>query len=966
MNSLDRRHATLALLVAGGLHCGTGAPSVREQFATSVVPVLERRCAATACHGVPAGGVSARDFTVPVDDVGKIAGRERVDRAYENARRFVDTTEVPELSTLLRKGVPIEFGGVAHGGGETYRDPQDAAFMAVRAWIVREHGGGEDQNVAMLTEGQRYFGEHVQPLLASSQCMLSPCHGPAAGFPMRFDPGVPGAFGVRATVANYREALVHLALGGWPEQSRIIRKTLDDPTIALPHRGGNGITAFPGGMDDPLPRAVVEWARVERRVRSGGAPEHSMAGIVFVGGPVRGGRVTEHDAFVPGTDLYMLAPPDATGSVRNLSASLHTQAAEIRSPAVDDSGSRIAFSMRRDSGEGATIWEIDLASGTGRALTQPARRLDGSAAMDLSPTYGPDGRVWFVSDRAGVLGEHGRTFDTDLYVIERDGTIAQRSHTPSPELTPTFFRTGRETAGAVAFTAIRQLGEDLRGVVYRFPDDLHSEYHQHFGITIADDVTYRMRERPDGTFVAVALDRDAAWDAGALVLVDRNLGPEIYNRETARASIPAFVHPVSFLGPYGSHDDLGTNVRRTSSAEGAYRDPAPLPDGRVVVSWAPGPVALTDASQPPTFSLYVLTLGRRALSEQASVLSREPLVDLAGMDETEPVGVYVNPPTVVPAAHPQGATGIFDHGGALILEDLLRQVPAVGERVVRGDIAAARLLEWVPRSNDAARGPMIAELYPEQRRTGATPHLPARVLAEVPVESDGTFVAELDAGTSFRLEWIDAGGMSVGIQHNRWFDIQGGQHLRQGIQLEAYDRACTHCHGSRSGQPTEAFAPVDLTARASLSLARMTNNDATLPRAPVRVGDGTRWPSEWSSAVRPLLVRSCASASCHDATTRAGSLALVLGTNATYDGMYEALVARGASSAHGFQYVDVVGTRARASYLIERLIGGELDAPGTVPGPAPHRGSPPLSDAEIRTIVRWIESGALYCVEDCP
>lgn len=62
----------------------------------------------------------------------------------------------------------------------------------------------------------------------------------------------------------------------------------------------------------------------------------------------------------------------------------------------------------------------------------------------------------------------------------------------------------------------------------------------------------------------------------------------------------------------------------------------------------------------------------------------------------------------------------------------------------------------------------------------------------------------------------------------------------------------------------------------------------------------------------------------------------------------------------------MTGTSARGSYLIERILGEELDAPGSIHGGVAHRGDPPLDDASLRALVRWIESGATFCSDDCP
>ncbi len=966
----------LAFTLAALSSLASCAPeSARQRFDRSVAPVLQRRCGAASCHGAPPGVSPHRAFAFPTDANGYLGDETRLDAAYASARRFIDTTERPELSTLLRKALPQATGGLPHAGGAAFHGRDDEAFGAVRDWIAMEHGGGEDGHPETLTEGERFFMARVQPALVRAQCGLAPCHRPAAAPTYRFDPGVDGVFGVAITRQNHRDALVQLSLGGWAERSRLALKALGDRTLALPHRGGNGLSGFPANLDDPLAREIVEWARVERRLRAPEARECSLEGIVFVGGPVGAARVVEHDGYVPGGDLYLLSPPVAGGVVRNLTAALHGAPADIRHPAVDDAATRVAFSMRESREGGTALWELDLRTGRARRITTPVSLPDGRLSSDLWPAYAPDGALWFVSDRAGVLAEHADGFDTDLYVLDPRGALTRRSFTPSPELATTFFRQGSETAGAVAFTAIRRLAEGYKGVVYRFPSDLHAEYHQHVGITLGGDITFHMRETADGDYVGLLLDRDAVWSAGALVHVDRNLGVEVPASLVGRASVPGYLPAVTYLGPYGSADDAilhpySVEAReapfRRAESDGAWRDPSPLPDGRIAISWAPGPVRLTDRDAPPDFGLFALTLGRDAATGALTIASRERLVDLTGVSETEPVPVYRAVSARIAPAPPTGDTGRLLYNGAPMLEGILRQVGASGPRRLRDDLRSVRILEWLPRGRDPAVAPVDPALYAEQRASGATPHAPTRVLAELPLEPDGTFFAELASGTAFRLQYLDARGMAVGTQHNRWFDIHGGQELRQGVSTAGYDARCVGCHGGRSGDPIDGIAPVDVTGGASRSLARFEGDDPDRPRVPLRLGASTALPSGWSTEVLPRLARSCATARCHDAGTGAGGLSLDGRPTAHYDAAYEALVARGSGSANGFRYVDVVGTTARGSHLVERVLGVELDAPRELGGAPEHRGAPRLSDDDLRVLTRWIESGALYCAERCP
>ena len=98
--------------------------------------------------------------------------------------------------------------------------------------------------------------------------------------------------------------------------------------------------------------------------------------------------------------------------------------------------------------------------------------------------------------------------------------------------------------------------------------------------------------------------------------------------------------------------------------------------------------------------------------------------------------------------------------------------------------------------------------------------------------------------------------------------------------------------------------------------------------------------------MRPLIARSCAS--CHAGDSPAGGLDLDPTAAVPYDAAYLALL----------PHVDVAGSSARRSPLMERLLGRELDAPAAMAGSCP--GQPALSPAELLTISRWIDLGATY------
>ena len=116
---------------------------------------------------------------------------------------------------------------------------------------------------------------------------------------------------------------------------------------------------------------------------------------------------------------------------------------------------------------------------------------------------------------------------------------------------------------------------------------------------------------------------------------------------------------------------------------------------------------------------------------------------------------------------------------------------------------------------------------------------------------------------------------------------------------------------------------------------------------------------DYRDDVQPILDARCATSGCHDAGTAAADVTLTSAPTTWFSDSYETLLAPGEASLGGRQWVDESRGAARGSHLVEVLIGEELDAPGELAtSGSPHPGT--LDDAELATIIRWIELGATF------
>jgi hypothetical protein len=291
----------------------------------------------------------------------------------------------------------------------------------------------------------------------------------------------------------------------------------------------------------------------------------------------------------------------------------------------------------------------------------------------------------------------------------------------------------------------------------------------------------------------------------------------------------------------------------------------------------------------------------------------------------------------------------------------------------RDDLARARLLVW-PTWDPATVPPVdpqrIANRDPASTWWSNGIHLPRPTLDEVALAGDGTLVAELPARVPVQVQLVDGDGLVAGASSRLWIHVQGGERFPQGAQPRDYGRLCAGCHGALDGDPAHAMGPLDLDAvtQASVTLSSFAARDPRRPLPPLRVGEAGAKSFDFGRDLAPSLARSCAVASCHAGAAPAGGLDLTPAPTAYYDTAYEALQAWGPGSTGGKRYVDERNASARGSYLMEKLLGRELDAPRPLSGPCPPPGAavPSVDPDVIDAFARWIDTGAIYRSPEVP
>ncbi|NUN15418.1 MAG: hypothetical protein HUU55_17475 [Myxococcales bacterium] len=953
----------------------TETKTAEDVFVSEIIPILNSHCSSSVCHGVTPGWeergevIAWDQFYYLVNNKGEILDTHQ---AYLAAKRIINTQEYPEHSTLLRKPLPTAYGGLPHYGKDNFPTPDDPYYRKIRDWIEMETGGGEDP--PQLNALQIQFRDTVQPILKELACQNANCHGPGAAVPFRLLGGYGGQVPARDTLENYAATRTMISINGDPMQSRLLRKALPLHEGGIVHKGGNSSFLF--DKWDLRVKVILDWICAER-LEGLGQPcdppsTPPIRGFVFVKGQLTPHGTFDLDEFSPGGALIYARIEDSSLTpvgLENLTAGLFSEPVDIRDPAVDTTGTRLAFAVRTNDQLGHSLWTLDLVTREARQVTPVATTMPGGGLRtDRDPTWGPNGHLWFVSTRAGTVSEVSGLLDADIYELnlETNETI-RRSFTPQIERRLTFFVHGEEAGGEIGFTALRTaIPNQIRAHIFRFPPDLKTEYHQHFGITPPEDVFYDMREFPDGRYVTVISDLNNVWEGGRLGVVDRNFGPEINERaQTLKPGLPFYSAPLTRLDPGCNH---------SGETNGIYRDPVVLPDGRILVTYAPGTISLDDPTAKPEFGIYALTLKEQPDGSGPVIEAKTALIPFDGNHyfDPEPV-VPIEPARLSDEQHwdPQAAVGTIRHQGYATIDALLGNLFPSGPKTPRNDFVAVRIVEALPVTpNQITSVPAEETLFGVSGGTSFSlgKPLPQRILCELPLAADGTFHANVPPGIPFRLQGLNTQGMMVGTPHNRWFDVMPGQMLPQGVHIEnstVYAMQCAACHGAQDGQPVNTFVAPDVVTTASLTLARYQNQNPRHPLPPADCGDPTRETVDFAKQIQPILNRSCAALGCHTAADQAAGLTLTSEPTPWFSVGYENLLKPGEGSVGGRSYVDVVNSSAFGSYLAEKLLGQELGAPKVlntpyVTHPAPQSGVIPLSDNEIRLLLRWMDLGSTY------
>ncbi len=577
---------------------------------------------------------------------------------------------------------------------------------------------------------------------------------------------------------------------------------------------------------------------------------------------------TLNHAHPNGSNLYALTPISPNGQLKQLT---HLTEGAVADPEVSFDGLKIIFSMRPTRRDRWHIYEMNIDGSNLRQLTF-------GDYDDFDPTYLPSGKILFTSNRAGFVDEYNKSSAELMYVMNADGSNIERiSFNLSDDFDPVVLRDGR-----VAYTRWEHHGTMNRFPVFVTNPDgtgafvFFGPHNRNF---------FHVRELENGNLVAV-MSRRVNGDAGALVILRADtksqgdpLMPGDYQNIT-----PDIVSDKDLNGP--------------PFPNGAFKYPFPLPDGRLVVSYAPGPF---ERHEDADYGLYTINRDGSGLT----LLYNDP-----NTNEFDAVVVAPRPiPPIIPEVISKSATtGEFIDFSVYFRQK--RDGQAIPEP---GEIKQVLVYEGIPI--DPKDRDMISLTSFERKR----------ILGIAPVYPDGSFKIRVPVDTPIALNILDSLGRSV-VSKRNWFYIRPGEPTGK----------CAGCHSPR-GEPPPNLNPMALKAEA---------HDLNVPVEQREI-------IAFKNAIAPIIAKKCVS--CHSGPTPAGSLDLSLEATGTegkdrYPIAYRNLL----SSSRDPRLV--VAPFSRRSYLADKLLGvGRAQGRGRHP-----QGENALTDDELRKFLYWIDLGAQY------
>lgn len=478
------------------------------------------------------------------------------------------------------------------------------------------------------------------------------------------------------------------------------------------------------------------------------------------------------------------------------------------SPDLHFDGKQIVFAYtdigQFQSWDESSTFHIFKVNADGTGLTQ----LTQGNHNDVDPTWLPDGRIAFVSDRRGG---YGRKFPRPvpvhtLFIMNADGTgMEPLSYHESHEWQPSI-----DHNGLLVYTRWDWMDRGSQQAHHAWlttPDGLDARamvgnYSVH--ATVTPRALMNLREIPGSNKLvgtAAALNQQSY---GSIVVVD----PDIEDDDG--------------MGPYTviTRDAGFPQATVSVDADHKYATAWPIDEHRFLVVHDPDSNAHGVTGK--RFGIYLI-------DDEGN---KQLLYKDATQSCLDPMPLAVRPVPLVLATARVGKSGDSTEVRLLNVYDSMQPMPAGTE------IKALRVVQVYPKSTPLAVNPRLghgAVLYNDQNGRGS--------LGTVPVEKDGSAHFFLPPGKPVYFQALDASGTVVQSMRSSTYAVPGTAQI-----------TCQGCHERRYGAPKP---------RAEIPLAFGRGGSTLQPEA-----DGSN-PISFARLVQPILDKHCVS--CHG-TAKPGDL----------------------------------------------------------------------------------------------
>lgn len=572
-------------------------------------------------------------------------------------------------------------------------------------------------------------------------------------------------------------------------------------------------------------------------------------------------------------------------------------------------------------------------------------------------------------------------------------------------------RPSLRTTGEVMFTSVRNLGYQgdkpvFNGAIYRVQAggfDYHIQGGNRSGYPIHSD----SREMGYGLEVRQLHDPRNYWGGGLLALVDHGFGINIesgnpvddipYSNSSDDSHIQYSSPPRYIPAQFLFFDEQGKQaVTHTGvSLGGSVREPFPLLNGSVLTSYTPHALNHLDPEADPDWDIYTFSFEGSPQSLKGDKVG--PFKKARINAASSPLAEYSARPLMVrlkekadrpihhqkfgsftKTAEPKEVFGVMRMPAGLpgeiqcydypLLQSFLTNFTPVGAKDFRikqgnpnGQTTAAdqvfkyvRIIMQSPTDkNELALLNANAGLGdPFATRVSIGIHNKRVIVAEVPIEEDGSFYVEVPTEVPLIIQGLNKDKMAMHTM-NRWFYLQPGEKLTFSIPRSIFPLRCTGCHGSLTGEPTQGVGPVDLVSASSRVMATWNQLEKKSRKA---YSHGRTMKDyiavDFRRDIQPILNERCVA--CHNGSSGENSFDLRGIPTKYYNKAYESLHKLTDPASGNYadkKYINEREALSSESELIKIIRSGK----GRHATP-----SVKLNESEMLALIRWIDLGATF------